>query len=168
MPDKSVISHRTFTSYIDRTRNYYAAQGYEKPYEWAHFDTVPFASLTKPLAESRIALVTTTGPWDLQEKKVLRGKRVVWSGSTEDPPKRLFTDHLSWDKQNTHTDDVESFLPIQRVRESVQQGRLGSLAPRFHGVPTDYSQRNTIERDAPEILERCHEDEVDIALLIPL
>ena len=168
LSENRVTTRRTFTSYIDRTRNYYAAQGYERPYQWASFDSVPFTPLKKPLSESRLALVTTTGPWELQEKKVLRGKRQVWSGSTEDPPKRLFTDHLSWDKENTHTDDVESFLPIQRLREYVQQGRLGSLAPRFHGVPTDYSQRSTIEKDAPEILQRCLDDGVDIALLIPL
>ena len=48
------------------------------------------------------------------------------------------------------------------------QGRIGSVAPRFHGVPTDYSQRRTIEQDAPQILERCREDGVDVALLVPL
>jgi len=35
-------------------------------------------------------------------------------------------------------------------------------------VPTDYSQRRTLEQDAPEILRRCREDEVDVALLVPL
>ncbi len=45
---------------------------------------------------------------------------------------------------------------------------MGSLAARFHGVPTDYSQRRTLENDAPEILERCREDGVDVALLVPL
>jgi len=28
--------------YIDKTRAYYQAEGYEKPYEWAHFDDIPF------------------------------------------------------------------------------------------------------------------------------
>jgi hypothetical protein len=35
-------------------------------------------------------------------------------------------------------------------------------------VPTEYSQRRTIEQDAPEILRRCREDEADAALLVPL
>jgi len=35
-------------------------------------------------------------------------------------------------------------------------------------VPTDYSQRRTIEQDAPQILARCREDGVDVALLVPL
>ena len=165
---KRVTSHRTFTSYIDRTRHYYAAQGYEQPYQWARNDEVPFAKLSKPLSGSRLTLITTSGPWSVQDKEVLRGKREVWSGSTSEPPEKLFTDHLSWDKENTHTEDVGSFLPITRIREYVEQGRLGSIAPRYHGVPTDYSQQATREKDAPQILERCLEDGVDIALLVPL
>jgi hypothetical protein len=35
-------------------------------------------------------------------------------------------------------------------------------------VPTDYSQRNTTEIDAPHLLKLCREDTVDIALLVPL
>jgi hypothetical protein len=38
-------THRTHVSYIDRTRAYYAALGYEKPYQYAHHADVPFARL---------------------------------------------------------------------------------------------------------------------------
>jgi hypothetical protein len=167
MPD---ITHRSFVSYIDRTREFYAAQGYEKPYVWAHHDEVPFAPLAKPLAQSRVALITTASPWREGEPVdgVLRGGKQVWSGPTSAPPERLYTDDLAWDKQATHTCDVESFLPIRRLQERAAQGRIGSVAPRFHGVPTDYSQRRTLEQDAPEILARCREDRVDVALLVPL
>ncbi len=89
-------------------------------------------------------------------------------GRPSTPPERLFTDDLAWDKEATHTNDVESFLPIRRLQEFAAQGRIGSVAARFHGVPTDYSQRRTIEQDAPEVLARCREDAVDIALLVPL
>ena len=163
-------THRTFVSYIDRTREYYGAQGYEKPYTWARHTEVPFAPLAKPLAESRAALITTASPWREDEPVdgVLRGSKQVWSGSTQTPPERLFTDDLAWDKEATHTRDVESFLPIRRLHELAAGGRIGSVAPRFHGVPTDYSKRRTLEQDAPEILARCREDAVDVALLVPL
>jgi len=163
-------SYRTFVSYIDRTREFYLAQGYTNPYRWAHNDDVPFAALAKPLSESRVALMTTASLLRDEAPKdgVLRGSKEVWSGPTATPPERLFTDDLSWDKEATHTDDVESFLPIGKLQELAKAGRIGSVAPRFHGVPTDYSQRRTIESDAPEILSRCHEDQVDVALLVPL
>ncbi len=164
------ITHRSFVSYIDRTREYYGAQGYAKPYAWAHHTEVPFAPLAKPLAQCRVALVTTASPWrdDEPVDGVLRGGKQVWSGPTATPPDRLFTDHLAWDKQATHTRDVESFAPIRRLQELAAAGRIGSLAPRFHGLPTDYSQRRTTLQDAPEILARCREDGADVALLVPL
>jgi D-proline reductase (dithiol) PrdB len=46
--------------YIDRTRDYYLGQGYDKPYEWAHHDDAPFTPLTKPLSDSRVAIVSTS------------------------------------------------------------------------------------------------------------
>ncbi len=168
--ENSPITHRSFVSYIDRTREFYEAQGYERPYHWAHFADAPFAPLEKPLAESRLTLVTTTSLHHEQPTKdgVLRGSKQVWSGATDVTPERLYTDDLAWHKQATHTKDVESFLPLGHVRNYVAEGRVGSIAPRFHGVPTDYSQRRTLEQDAPEVLRRCREDEVDVAMLVPL
>ncbi len=168
--DSVATTHRSFVSYIDRTREFYAAQGYGKPYRWARNAEVPFAKLAKPLSECRVTLVTTASPLTTAKAKdgVLRGAKAVWSGSTDEPPESLYTDDLAWDKETTHTDDVESFLPIARLREHVAAGRIGSVAARFHGVPTDYSQRRTLEIDAPEILKRCREDGVDVALLVPL
>ena len=162
--------YRSFVSYIDRTREFYSAQGYEKPYCWAQFDEAPFTPLPSPLSELCVTLITTASPVRerIASDGVLRGDKEVWSGPTDTPPKSLYTDDLAWDKEATHTDDVESFLPIGQLRAFAEEGRIGRLAPRFHGVPTDYSQRRTIERDAPEILRRCREDGVDVALLVPL
>lgn len=163
-------AHRTFVSYIDRTREFYRAQGYENAYRWARFDEVPFARPAKPLSECRLTLVTTASPFHERPPSdgVLRGGKEVWSGPTDSPPERLYTEDLAWDKEATHTDDVDSFLPIGRLREFAAAGRIGGLGARFHGVPTDYSQRRTKEQDAPEILRRCREDGVDAALLVPL
>ena len=163
-------THRTFVSYIDRTREFYMAQGYAKPYQWAYFDDVPFRRLPGALSESRLTLITTASPFreeDTPETGLLMSKE-VWAGPAEAPPAGLFTGDLAWDKETTHTDDLDSFFPIHHLQELVEAGRIGRLAARFHGVPTEYSQRRTIEQDAPEILRRCREDEVDAALLVPL
>ena len=156
------ITHRTFVSYIDKSREYYLDKGYGNPYRWAHHDDVPFARLPKPLADCRLGLVTTAAPNE-QGGKV----RVVYNGPIEPPPD-LYTQHLFWHKKATHTDDPGSYLPIGHLEGLVQTGRLGSLSPRFYGIPTRYSQRETNEQNAPAILNACREDQVDIALLIPL
>ena len=52
------------------------------------------------------------------------------------------------------------------MRRFAADGRF-KLAKRFHGAPTNRSQRVTLETDAPEILARCRQDQVDAALLVP-
>src|SRR4030081_3534247 len=49
--------------YMQRIRDYYQTLGYGAPYRWAHYAEVPFTPLTKPLRDSRIALVTTAAPY---------------------------------------------------------------------------------------------------------
>lgn len=153
--------------YMERTRAYYRALGYSNDYVWAHYDEVPFARLAKPLSEVRLGLVTTASPPDLANKDE-RGVRRVWSGEVSPPPPALFTDNLAWDKESTHTRDRGSYLPIEAAA-SLAAGRLiQGLTRRFHGVPTEYSQRKTLEEDAPQILARLREDGADAALLCAL
>lgn len=162
------VSHRSFVSYIDKSREYYEAHGYEQAYRWAAFDNVPFASLTKPLSESSVAVVTTSflHHHDSQHGAPATGKQ-VYAHPVAEVPDTMFTDDLSWDKGETHTNDTESFLPLGALQTLVDGGRIGSVNHRFFGVPTEYSQRKT-GLDAEQIGEWCAEDGVDIALLVPL
>lgn len=154
----------TYVEYMDRTKRYYEAQGFEQSYRWAHFDDTPFTELRKPLSEARVAVVTTGARYDRR----LTDPRFVDSGSTEELPDFLYATDLAWDKDATHLNDLGTYLPISVLEDLVAEGELGSLSERFHCVPTEYSQRRTKEIDAPEILKRCREDRADIALLIPL
>ena len=150
--------------YMLRTRDYYRAQGYKQDDQWAHFHEAPFEPLTKPVAESTLVVITTAMP-DTEEG---RSERKVYSAPSRPAPASMCTEELSWDKQATHTRDVNSFLPLLQMQALVEEGRLGGLAERFHSVPTEYSQRLTKQVHAPDILERCREDQADIALLVPL
>ncbi len=150
--------------YMERTRDYYRAQGYTVDYQWAHFDETPFQPLDKPVAESRLVVITTAMPDTPQG----HAERRVYSTPVSPIPASMYTDELSWDKEATHTRDVNSFLPLRQLNQLVEEGMLGNVAPRFHSVPTEYSQRATVKEDAPEILQRCREDKADIALLVPL
>ena len=162
-------SYRSFVSYIDRSREYYAAQGYNKPYAWPHYDDVPFAPLKKPLSECRVGLVTTSGlPKPTNPMAAMLYRREMYAEPAVPPPAALYTDDLFWDKQATHTKDVDSFLPLCRLAEYAQSGRIGSASPRFYGVPTDYSQARTIDLYGPQILKWCRDDGVDAVVLFAL
>lgn len=162
-------SYRSFVSYIDRSREYYSAQGYEKPYAWPHYDHVPFTPLPQPLSRCRVGLATTAGlPKPADPMAAMMYRRETYAETAVPPPLSLYTDDLFWDKKATHTRDVDSFLPVTHLAGYASSGRIGSASPRFYGVPTDYSQARTIEQYAPRILNWCREDGVDALILFAL
>ena len=162
------LAYRSYVSYIDKSREYYQAQGFERPFRWAAFDEVPFTRQTKPLNESRVAIVTTSVVGAHETAfGVLATDKVVYHHRVDEAPDAMFTGDLSWDRQETHTDDTETFLPLRALQSLVDDGTVGSLNHRFFGVPTEYSQRKTA-LDADQVAAWCAEDGVDIALLVPL
>lgn len=159
--------------YMQRTRDWYLALGYDNPYRWAHFDDVPFQPLAKPLAGCTVALVTTAAPYDPGKGPQSRGAAYnaaakffrVYSGDT-DRDHDVRNTHVAIDFRHTTCEDSGAWFPLPRMRELAKQGRF-TLARRFHGMPTNRSQRHTLEVDCPELLARCREDGVDAAVLVP-
>ena len=157
-------AHPQPVPYMERSRLYYEAQGFAHAYQYAHFADTPFTPLAKPLAECTLGLVTTASTYPRASLE----PRKIDSGVTQPPPTQLYADDLSWDKEATHLEDINTFLPVKHLQELVDQGVIGNLAPRFHCAATEYSQSTTLNKDAPEILKRLREDQADIALLVPL
>src|SRR5436190_351140 len=62
---------------------------------------------------------------------------------------------------------INTYLPLAQLKTAAAAGRIGSLGPRLHGLPTNRSHRVTMETDVPELLRRCHEDGVGAAVLVP-
>jgi hypothetical protein len=56
----SAAEHDAPIPYMQRIRDYYQGLGYGAPYRWAHYAEVPFQPPEKPLAECRVALITTS------------------------------------------------------------------------------------------------------------
>jgi len=159
-------------AYLQRIRDYYQRLGYGAPYRWAHYAAVPFAALAKELAAARIALVTTAAPYRPDAGDQGPGAPYnaaakfyeVYSGdSRQDHDLRI--SHVAYDRDHTTAEDPNSWFPLPALRRLAAAGRIGEVAPRFHGMPTNRSQRATLERDCPELLRRVKEDEVDAAVL---
>lgn len=150
--------------YMERSRIYYEAHGYEKPYRWAHYDSVPFSGLTKPIEECTVTIVTTAMP----DASFSGDADVLHMGDMNHPPESFYTDERFWDKEATHTDDVDSFFPLRELTRLVGEGKVGQRAAHYYCVPTEYSQRRTLENDSPAILQSCLDEGVDVALLVPL
>lgn len=159
--------------YMQRIRDYYRTLGYGAPYRWAHYAEVPFAPVKKPLAESRIGLVTTAAPYDPTKGDQGPGAAYngaakfykVYSGDTA-ADHDLRISHIGYDRAHTTAEDSNSWFPLPALRRAAAAGRIGELAPRFHGAPTNRSHRTTLDQDCPELLRRVQQDKVDAVLLV--
>jgi len=159
--------------YMQRIRDYYQGLGYGAPYRWAHYAEVPFQPLEKPLAECRVALITTAAPH--QPGKGDQGPGApynaaakfyaVYSGDTAvDHDLRI--SHVAIDRAHTTAEDSNTWFPLPQLRRGAAAGLIGEVATRVHGAPTNRSHRITIERDCPELLVRCRADAVDATVLV--
>jgi glycine/betaine/sarcosine/D-proline reductase family selenoprotein B len=160
--------------YMARTRAYYQAIGYDVPYRWAHHIDAPFQPLKKPLAQSRVAIVTTAAPFD--PAKGDQGPGALYNGSAKfyqvydgdtSVDHDLRISHIAYDRVHTTADDSGTWFPLPALRDLAASGRIGSVAPRFYGAPTNRSHRVTLETDAPDIVTRAKADGVDVAVLVP-
>ena len=160
--------------YMARTRDYYAAIGYDTPYRWAHYTSAPFQPLKKPLKDSRVAIITTAAPFDPARGD--QGPGAAYNGGAKfytvydgDTSKThdLRISHIAYDRTHTSAEDPGTWFPLPQLIRLAREGRVSDVAPRFFGAPTNRSHRVTIDTDAPEILRRCREDGIDAAVLVP-
>ncbi len=159
--------------YLERIRTYYEALGYGAPYLWAHYADVPFQPPRRALAASRVALVTTAAPF--RPDKGDQGSGAPYNAAAKfydvysldanrDPDLRI--SHLAIDRDHTTGEDQAAYFPLAELRLSAAAGRIGEVAPRFHGLPTNRSHGTTLDVDCPELATRCLADRVDAAILV--
>jgi D-proline reductase (dithiol) PrdB len=139
---------------------------------------IPWAPVTRPLAESRVALVSTAGismrsdaPFDmeLERRRPTRG----------DPSwRRLRADATAADVEVNHLHidtgyierDLNVALPVDRLRELAVAGEVGSVAPSHYSIMgyQGSDPSTLVEESAPAIAEAMRSEEVDLALLAPV
>ena len=160
--------------YMERTRSYYLGLGYENPYTWAHYIDVPFRPLKKPLAQSVLGLITTAVPFDAENGPQGQGAPYNAKAKFYQPYQQpingsvdLRIAHVGIDRKNANMEDSNCWFPLEAAKRTITTGRIQSLSPHFYGLPTNRSQRHTLEVDAPFILEMLKADRVDAAVLIP-
>ena len=160
--------------YMQRLRDYYLALGYGNPYQWAAYSEAPFTTLTRPLAESKIGLITTAAPY--KEGAGDQGPRApynaaakfyeVYAGNT-DQVDFLGISHVGYDRKYSTAEDINSFFPLEALKRARQKGRVGELSTRYYGAPTNRSQATTVQQDCSDLLDLVEKDRVDVVLLVP-
>jgi len=161
-------------AYMARTRAYYLALGYDNPYSWAHFDTVPFHPLAKPLTEATLAIVTTAAPFQPGKgdqgpgaayNAAAKFTRVYESSTAVMPDLRI--SHIAIDRDHTTAEDIGTYFPLAALWQAAHAGQIGGVADVFFGLPTNRSQRTTLEVDCPDLVRRVTSRAIDAVLLVP-
>jgi D-proline reductase (dithiol) PrdB len=151
-----------------------AYQIFMKAYPYRRVDWHPGARLTKPLCESRVALVTTAAffrpdqpPFDTSIRGGDYSYRVI---RIDTDLNTLGISHRSdaFDYRGI-TSDKNLALPLDRLKSMTAGGILGSVAPRhFSFMGSIPAPGRLIAQTAPEAAQMLLEDEVDAVLLTPV
>jgi D-proline reductase (dithiol) PrdB len=132
-------------------------------------DGAPFVRPAKPLAACRVAIVTTAGLHRRDDRAFGPGEQTYRVIAADTPAAEIVQSHtsLGFDRAAIMRDLNISF-PIDRLRELVDRGVLGGLAPSsysFMGAQRDLAR---IEGDTgPEVGRWLWEEGVDVALVTP-
>jgi D-proline reductase (dithiol) PrdB len=132
-------------------------------------ETTPFAPLAKPLAQAKVAIVTTAGLHVHGDRPFVPADptfRRIPSGVRGDD---LLQTHnsIGFDRTGVMA-DVNVVFPIDRLREMTAEGKIGSLAPTFYsfmGAQRDVTAIKT--KTAGEVADLLAADGVDVVLLTP-
>jgi len=135
-------------------------------------DPVPCAPLGKPLARSRVALVTTAGLHTTGQDPFDAGK--MGDPSFREIPGSIEVQSLSEAHKSKAFDhaginaDKNIVFPLDRFRELAGRGEVGELNHRhFSFMGSMLGPRNLIDQTAPEVAGLLRSDGVDAVFLTP-
>ena len=145
-----------------------------KAYPWRRIDPVPWSPLTKPLKESRAAVISSAGLVRSDQKPFddsIRGGDYSFREISSDTDVSTLVDtHRSelYDHSALAQDRNLAF-PLDRLREMVKSGRIGSLNHRHLSLMGSITAPGRlVKKTTPREVRKLVEDAVDIALLIPV
>ena len=136
-------------------------------------DDVPWTPLDRDLSDSTVATVTTAGLHLRDDKPFNRDHpggestyRIIPSDSdTADIVQSHFS--IGFDRTAIYR-DINITFPIDRMRELVEQGEIGGLAPNnysFMGALRDCTI--IAEQTGPEVAQRLKDEGVNLVFLTP-
>ena len=145
-----------------------------KAYPWRRIEPVPWSPLRKPLADCRLALVSSAGlvlPSQPRFDESVKGGDPSFREIPVDVDvSTLLETHRSeaFDHSGMRQ-DANLVFPIDRLRELVAAGRIGSLNRRHLSLMGSITAPGRLVRDtAPAAANWLEADQVEAALLVPV
>ena len=132
-------------------------------------DDAPFVPLTKPLAECKVALVTTAGLHVRGDRLFSNNDQSYRAIPSDTPARDILQSHTSIGFDRTAImRDLNVTFPIDRFRELVSQGKAGSLSRNFYSfMGALRNPKQVAEESGPEVGRLLRDEGVDAVFLTP-
>lgn len=172
--DKWRVKFKTWTS---ESQSLFAEGKAKKAfanYPFMRLDSPPFQRLDKPIAQSRVALITTGGYSIEGEQEPFK----PFPSFDDTPPgvreipldvnrEKLKIHHPGYDHRFAE-EDINVNLPLDRLRELVEKGEIGSVAHETQVVMGLIPNVAPLIEDLiPSLVAKFKSDSVEAALLVP-
>lgn len=155
-----------YLKYVDVVQSMFPDQ---PPYQWTENASAPWTPIVKPLAESRVALISSSGVYRRDQAPFKPDKndltfREIPAGTAVGD---LLISHDYYDHRDAEK-DVNCVFPIERLRELAAEGFIGSLADvHFTFMGRIFRKTQLLDDMIPGLLARLKELSVDLAFLVP-
>ena len=152
-------------AYIPRTRELYKAF---TPYRWVvNRDTPPWTPLGKPLAQCKVALMSSGGILYRDQPRFHREDPTYRLIPKNAAPEELDVWHFGYRTEDAATDH-NCVLPLAAMRRLQAEGVIGELAdPAYSFMGGIYSARIVREELAPRIISELKDAHADAFYLVP-
>jgi D-proline reductase (dithiol) PrdB len=133
-------------------------------FEWVAFDhPSPRTPLAVPLSEATVTLVSTAGAHLTDERPLGAGGDAALLATDAD----VQLSHVGYDTDRA-MEDLDVVYPVRTLRHLAAEGFIGALAPTVIStmgfVPDG---RRLLDRAVPRAVERIHDEQAHLALLVP-
>ena len=149
------------------------AERWARRHRFIESETVPWATLRRPVRQSVVALVTTAGvhlksdrPFDMEDPDGDPSFRVLPSDTR---PADLTITHKYYDHSAADR-DINVVLPVDRLRELHKAGQVGGMAPfhySFMGHIDGPHIKTLMEETGPDVARRLRSDGAEAVFLTP-
>ena len=134
-------------------------------------DDFPESTLTKPLSECKVSLLTSAGahlisdtPFDVDNPMGDHTIRVIPANTEEE---NLIVTHIYYDTKSAKIDPSIVF-PLKQLNSLADEGVIGSVADVNIGLNGGILDTTLVETESiPKVIEQLKKENVDAALLVP-
>jgi D-proline reductase (dithiol) PrdB len=158
------------TEYIRQTRDNYVKLGFE-PYQWFEADTAPaFTTLSKPLAESKLAMISTAGTYVAgQVAYYYKDDTSIRAIAADTPVDKIRFSHIMENYLIEARLDPFTVYPAEALQKLNSEGVIGSLTENYLSCMGGIYSKNRIATELiPNLEAALAEEAPDILLLVPL